>query len=342
MKKALAFLLAAVILALSLVSCDTGDGVPTGTQDTAPQNTAPQDTAPQDTAGDSAADTADTAPDTQELAEITADFELCEGVTVKTDRTLYVETGREKEAFIYCFDAIRATEGMFGDSLKFVFDGAEAVVSYDGEYFTFDTITSHGHTYDFREHDSVNFCADRIIAPTVQYLFYTGEDMFVYQCSYYETSAVFALVFTDGEITEISGSATEVFSDEAKNIEWYNESVTAFARDNDGTLTYVRVPRKYAPSQLSGYYFPYCMGLDEFCCEEGFVTLENGELKFTPEKKYTVSEVYDMEKDFAEWLDYVNGVEDFRYRDMLSGDRPTPASLDELFKYNTEHYERAE
>lgn len=82
MKKALAFLLAAVILALSLVSCDKGEGAPTGTQDTASQNTAPQDTAE-----DSAADTADTAPDTQELAEITADFELCEGVTVKTDRT---------------------------------------------------------------------------------------------------------------------------------------------------------------------------------------------------------------------------------------------------------------
>ena len=103
--------------------------------------------------------------------------------------------------------------------------------------------------------------------------------------------------------------------------------------DENGKLIYTREPRKYAFDQMLFNDVMYCVSLDEFAREEGYIKFQNGELIHSPEKKYTVSETVNLEESFKAWLD--NGEKSNEHLKGIS-------TLEDLIEYNEKLYKRAE
>ncbi len=108
-----------------------------------------------------------------------------------------------------------------------------------------------------------------------------------------------------------------------------NVSIMSFEMRDDGRIGYIRRPYKYIEMQ-SPALLSYCVARDELAKETGYVTFENAEIIYHPEKTYTVSDLYDMEELFE------------TQKPFGFGSDCDPATLDELLKYNSSHYDRAE
>ncbi len=97
-------------------------------------------------------------------------------------------------------------------------------------------------------------------------------------------------LFTDNEIIRVEVIDSAETKEKINGEEWYNNSVITFMKGEDGSLNYIRRPRKYVG--VGGTYdcAVFWTGLDEFAYEEGYVKIENGKLIYKLEKSLTAKE----------------------------------------------------
>ncbi len=147
-------------------------------------------------------------------------------------------------------------------------------------------------------------------------------------------------IFTKDSCIEILPSTV----DWEKDPYFYNVSFYNYEVDENGRLIYSRRPYKYT---FQGGCFngmvEYCCGYDELWMEKGVVSVENGEVVYTPERKYTVKEGIENFKDIYNYHTQVNyiPIEEFYeeyYREEFEKELGIK-SIEELFEYNKAHYE---
>lgn len=131
-------------------------------------------------------------------------------------------------------------------------------------------------------------------------------------------------LFTDNEIIRVEVVNAAENREKINGEEWYNYSVITFDAGEDGSLRYTRMPLKYVfySGELD---YDYCWtGLDEFAKEIGYVKIENGNLVYYPEEKFTA-------RDLGYNEDYV-----IKY--LIKG---TDLSVEEYFIQQSQRFESA-
>lgn len=142
-------------------------------------------------------------------------------------------------------------------------------------------------------------------------------------------------IFTEKEIIEVPIGN---YWDESQP-EFYNTSIYNFTMRDDGKLGYIRRPYKALQSvDILGQLY-YVVSRDELGREEGYVTIENGEIVYNLEKIYTISDLYDLDDYFKQWL-LQRSTWDEEILESY-GIFGTANSLDELLEYNAQRYEPA-
>lgn len=131
-------------------------------------------------------------------------------------------------------------------------------------------------------------------------------------------------LFTDNEIIRVEVVNAAENREKINGEEWYNYSVITFDAGEDGSLRYTRMPLKYVfySGELD---YDYCWtGLDEFAKEIGYVKIENGNLVYYPEEKFTARDLgYD---------------EDYVIKYLIKG---TDLSVEEYFIQQSQRFESA-
>ena len=131
-------------------------------------------------------------------------------------------------------------------------------------------------------------------------------------------------LFTDNEIIRVEVVNAAENREKINGEEWYNYSVITFDAGEDGSLRYTRMPLKYVfySGELD---YDYCWtGLDEFAKEIGYVKVENGNLVYYPEEKFTARDLgYD---------------EDYVIKYLIKG---TDLSVEEYFIQQSQRFESA-
>ena len=131
-------------------------------------------------------------------------------------------------------------------------------------------------------------------------------------------------LFTDNEIIRVEVVNAAENREKINGEEWYNYSVITFDAGEDGSLRYTRMPLKYVfySGELD---YDYCWtGLDEFAKEIGYVKIENGNLVYYLEEKFTARDLgYD---------------EDYVIKYLIKG---TDLSVEEYFIQQSQRFESA-
>lgn len=188
-------------------------------------------------------------------------------------------------------------------------------VNQDGYWVDIKSLKVYGQEY-IPEYDS--FGANNLN------LFEEGDGYIVYVS--HDDRCIKWIVSEDGTVLE-----NEKFSDSwFHDPENFNLSVMEYyRRDGDNRMMYKRTLGKYFRHQSTEYLY-YVVARDEFCQEEGYVTLENGALVYKPEVVETVSDHYDLEYIFErERSDHIERGLPFPYQ-----------TLDELIAGTAQKYER--
>lgn len=163
--------------------------------------------------------------------------------------------------------------------------------------------------------------------------FLQTDDAFLYWNGFDGYRDIYLL--TEGAAYDISN---HISSDEKTN---YNDTVYRYFFDENEKLAYVKTPNKYV--MRGGWLDPicYCTGLNEPYQEDGYVTIQNGNVIHVPTTLYTAGEMgvqshYDSRiASIKESGDY----DDEYIKDLMEmRGRPRCNSLEELLAYNKEHY----
>lgn len=248
------------------------------------------------------------------------------------------------EVFIDITSEIAETpENDFGHGVLFVFGNAAVTISIEenARYATgedFRPFHCYIESVKFGDaflavNDTTPILSNRFID------FYQSDDMLIY----FQGTAGFddTYLLAEGEVYDISNSRSNDPDD-------YNVSVYTYGTDDEGNITYQWQPRKYVFDQEYVFDLQHCTGYDELFMEEGYVTLEEGALVYTPTATYTVGEEWDLEEKFENLLNYVEWADTQGDRDIDITDfgyphnYPPCDTLDELLAYNKEHYESAQ
>ena len=215
-------------------------------------------------------------------------------------------------------------------SLKIRFE----TVSNDFEtkvYCYADSASSYGYNLQFDE--PLQLYGNWLI-----YIYQTDEAFVISKTVNYDI-AVTNWIFTENGIYEVANDSEYDPETDFGSSVWYNADQYAFELRDDGKLGYSRTPRKYLRSQIFFEQIRYCVATDEFCKETGYVSFENGQINYHPEKTYTASEIYDIQAIYSEWYSFASTMDD-QYFEI--NNIPKTNSLEELLAYNSEKYKRAE
>ena len=134
-------------------------------------------------------------------------------------------------------------------------------------------------------------------------------------------------VITNEQIVEIEIIDPLPQDGKIGDVEWYNYSIIRFFCSDNGDLKYYRHPRKYGRIPGTCQYALFSTGFDEFASETGNVRIENGQIIYYPESRYTANSNPNLIED-------IKGYYDTFYRD----DFPT---VDDFLAHNAEIYESA-
>lgn len=248
---------------------------------------------------------------------------------------------------------IEEDEDLFGGDIKIRYGEAEICVRHDEEDFkpnTGDTVavrlisaSARGQTYYFDE-DS----GGRLIYgenSSIPIMFETEEAFVV--CWPVGGSAEWpeklagamsglsfgqgAYIFTGSGVYSITNDTAEDPSSGLTDKGYH----TLFAKDEAGRIIYYRYSAKYkifSDTPVRQYLF--CTDRNEYCGDIGYVSFENGGIKLVSETVYTVSGLYDLDKDFAEG----------KAGSLPAGSDPLYSfdTLDELIEENRKTYKTAE
>lgn len=192
--------------------------------------------------------------------------------------------------------------------------------SEDYNFFTISSASAYGYTQVF----------DRPIPTKGPYPFcvYQTEDFIAITCSDEFSPRESTYIFTKNGIIELPEPDVSKVLDEHHL--YYNESFHSYDVDEAGRFMYSRKPMKYEVfGGCMDYDLEYCCGLDELAREEGYITLEDGEVVYHPEKTYKIGElksIYYMKNDFENQREYFF-------------EKTGATTLEELIEYNKAHYE---
>lgn len=163
-----------------------------------------------------------------------------------------------------------------------------------------------------------------------------GHDQFIlpYHCTMFSLDNCFVLMSGMNEVNQVCFAAEAgitLFDNPVKTDGTdYNASLFDFYMDN-GQLCYTRTPSKYNSIQYVGALFEYCVSRDEFYRETGTVAFNNGQPVYHPTEILTISDVFDLDKEYANYVSYLNGAH-----------APNiPEALDEFLAQNALKYQRA-
>ncbi len=171
-------------------------------------------------------------------------------------------------------------------------------------------VTVYGRRIDFdrfremygNEYGDANF---HIYGNLYFQAFWAG-DVFVVSC--YSGSG-FSIIVTENDLfvcTCGKESDNAKYEDIPETCRLFPDSYcTLMFYEKDGVLHYERIPTKYSSRQIVGGWIRYCAGRDELYQETGRVMIEDGTVKTVPETKVTISEVIDLEKEYADWCNTI-------------------------------------
>ena len=187
---------------------------------------------------------------------------------------------------------IEAVDAAEVERSLFYFGDACIDIRYNSEFREIISITAHGQTYIFGEHSELDFDSGFIWMNNMISMI-PADGVFVYARILY--SSEFTVILSEqGIIT----SNDPGYISNVEDSEWYNRSFVTYGIDENSKLTYTRTPEKYTDNAIFDDY-QYCCGLDEFAKEEGYATIENSQIVYTPQKVYTVEEVGIFEQHFT-------------------------------------------
>lgn len=281
----------------------------------------------------------DTFSDLRSLKNVTVSadnpyYTSVEGILGKTDGAVYfgfVDSYVDALAFAESIEAMQENTENFGKITDIVIGKGVVQICFseDKEAVTCKavSVSAYGHQKNFE--------------PPLQ--LYGNQLIYIYQT---EKEFVFSRVVNGfGENWIFTSDGLYIVDNnhdgeiDYQSAEWYNESCYAFETREDGKLGYIRMPRKYLQSQVLFEQIRYCVASDEFCKEVGYVEFVGGNIRYIPEQKYTVSQVYDINVIYEEWHSYAQTMDEQYFE--ING-IPKTDSLDELLEYNSRIYERAE
>jgi len=277
------------------------------------------------------------------VPEDNKNFVFSEGVLLKTDGSILFAASYPKEIdvqkFVTTIDSMENMIEFWDKEIKFVFDGVTMTAhkSAEDSFFTIDTFTAHGQTFSLADSEYYNtsFCCNGILEVNAYLYMKMSDEAFIYSKG--RSSIGYYLIITKDAIYEYL--RPEEVSDPQIEPEWYNKSTFTYSIDDNGRLTYTREPLKYTFDQTIYHEMKYCVGFDEFALEEGYVTFDSGEVVHHAEKRYTVSERINLYECFNTWYDsYKNYSESM----LAAMGLPRVNTLDELLRYNSQHYKPAE
>lgn len=121
----------------------------------------------------------------------------------------------------------------------------------------------------------------------------------------FESDGCFALASVDNSG---SGEAVIITEKDVVKIETpmndsdreYNRSVITFFEEN-GRLSYERIPRKYYNIQAAGGVFGKCVSADELYKETGYAEVKDGNMLYYPQSVLTVSQGFELESEYKSW-----------------------------------------
>lgn len=244
------------------------------------------------------------------------------------------------QKFVETIDSMENNVDYVGKQTEFIFDDIIVTVQnmvseYNPteNYFVIESISAYGKSFEVDNSIYASEFSNGVIEDNAELKLLMTDEAFIYAKT--RSYLGYYLIISKDGIYEYENSA-EIYADSEEalnNPTWYNESVYSYGMDENGKLSYTREPRKYAFDQMLFNDVMYCVALDEFAREEGYITFKNGELIYTPEERYTVSETVNLEESFKAWLDYSE-----KTNEQLKG----ISTLEELIEYNINLYERAE
>lgn len=274
--------------------------------------------------------------DTITVPEENNNFYCREGVLLAADGSLAIDTARAYEDSMDIFvDVIRdITDGknIFGDTVSFVFGKAKITVSVEENpaFEMGDDLWAFPCYMTAIDFDGTHLeLKDRVpMMANSMWDFYQSEDVLVY-ANVNRSGDGDIYLLCAGEIWDLSNPPDKGFFS-LPDYQLYNDSIFFYGADENG-ITYERRPRKYVFTQTAYFDLMYCTGYDELYSEEGYVTIENGEIKYNPTKTQTVRGNIDLEGLFEGY--YSTGY------NQGTPYRPRFEKLEEMLSYNKEHYE---
>ena len=234
-----------------------------------------------------------------EVPEENTYFKFVDGVLLKSDDTLFFCMPNiikdDYDMFDVFFDVISDNIDGEGEA-NLVSGGMMAEIERefaDPEdpfnrkyYISCKSFTANGQTMEvdksiIREYIGLNYFKSFYAYVTDQCVVYSNRT----DCGFGNT-----WLFTDNEIIRVEVVDTAENREKINGEEWYNNSVITFKKGEDGSLNYVRIPRKYVA--VGGTYDcdVFWTGLDEFAYEEGYIKIEDGKLIYNSVKSLTARE----------------------------------------------------
>ncbi|PWM27853.1 MAG: hypothetical protein DBX36_00575 [Oscillospiraceae bacterium] len=275
-----------------------------------------------------------TALESIEVPEENTNYKFLDGVLFKNDNTLFFCMPNiikdNYDMFDVFFDIISDKIEGEGES-NLVSGGMVAEIEREFAdledpfnrkyYISCNSFTANGQTMEvdksiIREYKGLNYFKSYYAYVTNQCVVYSNRT----DCGFGNT-----WLFTDNEIIRVEVINAEENREKINGEEWYNNSVIIFMRGEDGSLNYIRKPRKYIA--VGGTYDCdiYWTGLNEFVKEEGTVEIENGKIVYKSEKSWTAIEAgYDK---------YINT--------MFNENNNGFSTVEEYLAHNAEVYESA-
>lgn len=160
----------------------------------------------------------------------------------------------------------------------------------DYQYVSARKITAYGHTVEFGEN------GDFPITGNIKFqAFETGKYAVVANAYYYTGDSY--IFYKDGFV-HVAPPEESLDDPEAYAVQ---SGITFYLRD--GELCYQRIPEKFQwrAYQLAGGIMELCVSRDELYRESGIAEIENGDIVYYPEKTESVSEAFDIEKEYSKW-----------------------------------------
>lgn len=250
--------------------------------------------------------------------------EVAEGVFLDVDGTLILPEGTDDFDFSEIIQSVEAGDQICTEINQIIIGNTVLKTkmippddpnSTDARLYIM-SLTAMGHTVSFG-HDQVSLPYHSIM--------FALDDCFVLVYSQDVNGPNDQICFvTEAGVTRFDAPVKTDGTD-------YNASCYDFYPEN-GQLCYTRTIFKYNQCQYVGQILEECVSRDELYRETGYVTFDGAQPVYHPTKIETVSDVYNLDEHYAQYLAFLQSV---------NSPISIPATLDEYLAQNALKYQRA-